>query len=103
MESEFDAGQLSRIIDQALIYQCACPAQVCNVLIGLKDLHAYQLQCLEASDNDRLVHEAIALATQKVHAIMEQCLNEVLQIEGWDRQTLRMPVNLRKNPTKISL
>ena len=27
---------------------------------------------------------------------MENCLDRVLELEGWDRTTLKMPANLRK-------
>jgi len=100
MHSQFESREVSRIIDQALIYQCACPAQVCSTLIGLRDLHAYQQECLEATENDRRVHEAIARAAEQAHTIMEQCLRDVLVIEGWDLQTLSMPDALRKKPAK---
>jgi hypothetical protein len=100
MKLKYDAAQISRIIDQALIYQCACPAQVATTLLELRDLHDYQERCGESDDTDRRVHDAIAAATAEVHARLERCLDEVLEIEGWDRTTLTMPAGLRKRPTK---
>jgi hypothetical protein len=100
MKLKYDAAQISRIIEQALIYQCACPAQVATTLLELRDLHDYQERCSEASETDARTHAAIAAATEEVHARMEACLDEVLAIEGWDRATLSMPATLRKRPTK---
>ena len=100
MKTRFSAMQISRIIDQALIYQCACPAQVATTLLELRDLYDYQLMCRNADADARAVHEAIAAATEEVHARMEACLDEVLALEGWDRETLEMPAGLRKKPTK---
>jgi hypothetical protein len=100
MKLKYDAAQISRIIDQALIYQCACPAQVATTLLELRDLHDYQERCAEASDTDARVHAAIAAATEEIHARMERCLDEVLAIEGWDTATLTMPGGLRKRVTK---
>ncbi len=100
MKTRFTAMQISKIVDQALIYQCACPAQVATTLLELRDLYDYQQMCRNATETDRAVHEAIAAATEEVHARMEACLDEVLALEGWDRETLAMPANLRKKPTK---
>ena len=100
MKLKYDAAQVSRIIDQALIYQCACPAQIATTLLELRDLYDYQERCSEASETDARVHAAIAAATEEVHARMEACLDEVLAIEGWDRDTLTMPAVARKRLTK---
>ena len=100
MKTRFSAIEISRIIDQALVYQCACPAQVATTLLELRDLYDYQSKCISDSDTNRAVHSAIAAATEEVHARMEQCLDEVLGLEGWDRVTLDMPAQLRKKPTK---
>jgi len=87
--------QVSRIIDQALIYQCACPAQVGKKIIALRRLYAYQNDCLNQTDTDCKVHECIAQATAKAHALMELCLRNVLELEGWDMQSLQMPEKIR--------
>lgn len=100
MKTRYSAMQISRIIDQALVYQCACPAQVATTLLELRDLHDYQLMCRKTNEADPRVHDAIAAATEEVHARMEACLDEVLGLEGWDRETLAMPAGLRKKPTK---
>ena len=100
MKTQFSAVQISKIIDQALVYQCACPAQVATTILELRDLYDYQAKCKDSAETDKRVHEAIARATAETHAIMEKCLEQVLAIEGWDRETLTMPEQLQKRPMK---
>ena len=100
MQEKYHAAQLSKVIDQALVYQCACPAQVCRAIFELRELYDYQMNCANDTANDRLVHEAIATAAEKSHEVMEQCLTKVLEIEGWDPVTLSMPESLRKKGVK---
>ncbi|MCY7318267.1 MAG: hypothetical protein LH617_06010 [Ramlibacter sp.] len=100
MKQQFDPSQISRIIDQSLAYQCACPAQVCRAIFELRDLHRYQMACLNDTENDALVHRAIADATEQSHAAMEDCLTRVLEIEGWDPVTLAIPDAIRDKPRK---
>ncbi|MCK7490431.1 MAG: hypothetical protein MZW92_00430 [Comamonadaceae bacterium] len=38
----------------------------------------------------------IAESTQQAHALLEDCMEKVLEIEGWDRETLRMPEGMRR-------
>lgn len=78
------------------MYQCACPAQVCRAILELRELHEYQLNCKNDTQNDVAVHSEIARATESAHATLEECLRVVLQIEGWDAATLTMPEQLRK-------
>jgi len=96
LEMRFTTAELAKILDQSTVYVCACPAQVCEELSRLRALFAYQLHCLNHTDTDKLVHERIASATRIAHAEMENCLTEVLALEGWDRQTLEMPPLLKK-------
>lgn len=103
MKVRFSGQQLAHIIDQALIYQCACPAQVCQALIGLHDLYEYQRECLESTDTDRAVHQRIAEAARECHQSMEACLLEILRLEEWDMATLTMPDSLRKRTAKEGL
>ena len=100
MKEEFQAAQINKVIDQALVYQCACPAQVCRTIFELRELYEYQMNCANDTVNDKLVHDTIAAATIKAHEIMEACLQQVLEIEGWDLQQLSMPENLKTKPTK---
>lgn len=100
MHKQFDTLQISKIIDQALVCKCACPAQVCRAIFKLRELHDYQMTCVIDAKNNDLVHTTIAKTTEKPHAMMEECLAEVLKIEGWDLSTLIMPEALRKKPLK---
>lgn len=98
MQTKFSDAQLSHILDQSLIYQCACPAQVAKHLIGLRDLHDYQKNCLNQTDTDKAVHQRIAADAERAHRTLEECLHEVLLLEEWDMQTLTMPASLQKTP-----
>lgn len=96
MKERFAAAQVSRVLDQALVYQCACPAQVCRSIFELRELHAYQENCADNATGEALaVHATIAETAEQAHAAMEDCLARVLAIEGWDMATLTMPENLR--------
>lgn len=101
MKTRFSDQQLSHILDQSLIYQCACPAQVVKHVIGLRDLFAYQRDCLNQTDTDVAVHQRIAVDTQRAHAALEECLHAVLLLEQWDMATLKMPVSLQKSPRSV--
>lgn len=101
MKEKFDSAQISMIIDQSLIYQCACPAQVCKSIFELRELYEYQVECANNSENDQLVHHTIAEATEKAHELMEECLKKVLDIEGWDTANLVMPALLKKKSFKM--
>ena len=100
MKEQFDPSQISRIIDQSLVYQCACPAQVCRAIFELRELYRFQIACINDSHNDVQVHRAIAETAEKSHALMEECLTRVLEIEGWDRVTLEMPEQLKARQRK---
>ena len=101
MKLRYSEEQISRIIDQALVFQCACPAQLATTILELRDLFDYQLKCRDSADAlGSLVHDAIARATMDAHDRMEACLDEVLELEGWDMATLTMPELLRKKPVK---
>ena len=101
MKERFTASQVSKVIDQALVYQCACPAQVCRAIFELRELHEYQTNCASDSVNDEVVHNTIALATEKAHELMEECLARILEIESWDMANLNMPEALKKKATKV--
>jgi len=101
MRQRYDPEQISRIIDQALVFQCACPAQLATTILELRDLYDYQLKCRgDADELGTQVHDAIAQAAIEAHERMEACLEEVLRMEGWDLATLTMPEELRKKPVK---
>ena len=92
----FREDELVKVRDEALIYMCACPAQVAVSIAQLRRLHEYQRECEGRRDDELGVHDRIALAVSQAHAIMENCLDEILSLEGWDRQTLAMPPGLRQ-------
>lgn len=96
MKMRYSREQLSHIREQALLFQCACPAQVSQMLSALLALHQYQSDCLNETDVDLRVHRRIADAAADAYALMEQCLIEILELEGWDMATLDMPESLKK-------
>jgi hypothetical protein len=96
LQQRFSDLQLEQIIEEAAIYMCACPGQVAVELRNLRSLFRYQHECEQDPANDNVVHRAIAEATLRAHALMEDCMDKVLEIEGWDRETLRMPEGMRR-------
>jgi hypothetical protein len=96
LRKQFSDQDLLQIIEEATIYMCACPAQVVVQIRGLRELFQYQLSCEIDPGNDPAVHQAIAEVTAKAHAMLEDCLAQVLSMEGWDRATLQMPEGLRR-------
>jgi hypothetical protein len=97
----YSKQQLEHVLEEAMIYMCACPAQVAEQLIRLRELFAYQKKCISDSNLMKDVHTRIAESTRKAHTEMEQCLSEVLQMEGWNPHTLSMPAGLRQLREKI--
>ena len=96
----FTAAELEKIIDAGMIYMCACPAMVADSVRKLRKMYRYQLNCLEDPENCSIVHQSIARNTAIAHAQMQDCLDEVLALEEWDRTTLDMPAGLRQRQTK---
>lgn len=98
LENKFTALQLAIINEQAALYTCACPVHVSMQIANLRKLFDYQKTCMELpaeTDVQIQVHQKIAEVTKKAHQLMEQCLDEVLDLEGWDRTTLEMPAGIR--------
>lgn len=95
LQTRFDDRQLERIIDEASIYMCACPAQVASEIRHLRELIRYQRECMRQETGPGLVHQTIEAHALKAHVVMEDCLDRILDIEGWDRITLKMPAGLR--------
>jgi hypothetical protein len=105
-EERFTDEQLSSIVEQGMVYMCACPAQVAEAVRKLRELRRYQMRCISNSSNDSTVHQTIAdncrqlqTIADKVslaHGTMQDCLEDIIQLEGWDRTTLEMPAHLRK-------
>jgi hypothetical protein len=96
MQGKYTREQLMSIRQQAALYQCACPAQVSQLLAEIMKLFDYQKNCLNRTDTDLKVHRAIEQATLAAYPIIEQCLTDVLTLEGWDMATLTMPDVLKQ-------
>lgn len=95
-EERFSDAELNTVIEQGMIYMCACPAQVADALRKLREMLRYQKCCLENPQNDHRVHTAIANSVTLAHETLQRCLDEVIALEKWDRTTLEMPPDLRK-------
>ena len=93
---QFSDAELVQIIEEGLIYMCACPAQVADAIRKLRELYRYQMACLEDSANATIVHQTICNSVIISHAQLQDCMEHVLALEQWDRTTLRMPEGLRK-------
>lgn len=96
MNKTYSDEQINHIRDQAVFYQCACPAQLCEAIGHIRELHQIQMKCIDMTDTDKIVHETISKCTEKNHIELEKCLTEVLQIEGWEMESLKMPEYLNK-------
>jgi hypothetical protein len=96
LQQNYRDDELEKIVQEAILYMCACPCQVAAEIRQLRQLIHYQRNCEQASETPSPVHQAIAEAAIAAHAVMEDCLTRVLEIEGWDRQTLKMPEGLRQ-------
>lgn len=108
LENKFTALQLAIINDQAALYTCACPVHVSMQIANLRKLFDYEKQCMEMEAPPEnvvhlQVHQRIAEATKQAHQIMEKCLDEILELEGWDKTKMEMPAGIRNlinNETK---
>ncbi len=87
---------LQRILEQSMVHSCACPAQVCTQLKAQRSLFKYQQNCLNQTDTDEKVHRVIAETVIENHKLMEECLEEVVRLEGWNMETYEMPKDIKK-------
>jgi hypothetical protein len=107
LDNKFTALQLAIINDQAALYTCACPVHISLQISNLRKLFDYQKMCMDMdtpseSSVEMQVHQRIAEVTKQAHQLMEQCLDDVLDMEGWDRTKLEMPTTgTRKRIEKI--
>jgi len=101
-EEKFSDQDLEKIVDEGLIYMCACPAQVAEAIRQLRALYRYQTHCVNDPDNASAVHQTIAQSAILAHAQLQDCLDQVLSLEKWDRATLSMPANLRVRQAKAA-
>ncbi len=97
----FSDSDLERIIDEATVYMCACPAQVAVALRNLRGLYRYQIGCLKGDSAESEVHRLIADSTVAAHEELQDCLDRVLTLEQWDRTHWRMPEGLRQRRDRI--
>lgn len=97
----YSSTQLQLILDQAGIYMCACPAQLAAQMMELRTLHQYQMNCMSEMPDMAESHRTIADAVFRAHALLEEALDRVLDIEGWDKTSLKMPDGLRKKRDEL--
>lgn len=98
---KFTNDEVTRILEQVLVHQCACPGQLCRVILNLQDLVRYEKDCVDHTATDVRVHHAIESAASQCLDIMQACLTEVLNLEGWDLETLKMPQALLEHQLNI--
>jgi len=91
MKFKYSALQINAYMTVTSSTQCACPVRVCGSIIDLRELHDHQLSCMTDAMGDQKTHGVIARATQEAHAILEDCLTEILKIEGIDPCMLPIP------------
>jgi len=96
MTRRFSSEQLGKILEQAMLYQCACPAQVTRLLTEIHLLERYQQKCLDQTHTDAVVHQRIQDTLQAITPAVEACLETILHEEGWDMDSLEMPAALQK-------
>ena len=92
---EFTTADIKKIYDQSVIYQCACPAQLCMAILQLKDVYKYQLNCGKKDTIDIQIHDHIAQSTEIAHEELVRCLRKILEIDGWDLEKLEISENAR--------
>jgi uncharacterized protein YcgI (DUF1989 family) len=95
-EEVFSDAEIGTVLEQAMIYMCACPAQVAATLRTVRELHRYQQRCMASPKADKTVHLEIEKAAAAAHAVLQDCLLKIIDLEGWDRNTLQMPDGLRE-------
>lgn len=96
MKPRYSSDQIFKIREQSAIYQCACPAQICVAIAAIRRLYEFQTTCIISDESDTVVHRKIAAAAESGHKLLEDCLTEVLELEGWDMEALKMPVGTTK-------
>lgn len=96
MKTRFSDQTISLILQQSTAYTCACPAQICKAINEQRRLFQYQAKCLNLTDTDKAVHQLIANTSEITHAELENCLEQVLILEGWNMETYQMPESLKQ-------
>ena len=106
LDSRFTALQLAIINNQAALYNCACPVHISMQITNLRKLFDYQKTCIDmpAESGAHIeVHQRIAEVTKQAHQLMEQCLDDILDLEGWDREKLEMPIGIRTRIDQVNV
>lgn len=98
---EFSNEDVTHILEQVLVHQCACPSQLCRMVLGLRELLQYERDCMNHTDTDLQVHQAIEKAALDCLEVMEACLDRVLELENWDPVTLTMPKALQEHQLSL--
>lgn len=96
MKLRFSDDEITHILQQSIIYTCACPSQVCKAINEQRALYRYQAGCLNLTDTDKAVHQLISDTVELTHAQLEECLEQILLMEGWDMETYQMPEAMQK-------
>lgn len=96
LQRKYSDDVLEKIVEEAAIYMCTCPGQVASEIRTLRNLIRYQRECIHNGNTLQTVHRTIEASATQAHALMEGCLERVLEIEGWDTLTFKMPEGLRQ-------
>ncbi len=100
MQKKFSNQEIQRVLEQSSAYNCTCPAQVVKSINQQRSLFQYQMDCIDTTETDHIVHQTIATTAQLTHQLLEDCLHEVLTLEGWDLDTMSMPPALIEKYTQ---
>lgn len=95
---KFTDEQIQKVRSEGYVYSSSCSSRVCEQIEYLRRLFNYQEECLRSGESELSIktHQIIADVTYKTHKIMEQCLEDVLNYEQWNFETLDMPEDVRK-------
>lgn len=98
---DFSIEEVTHILEQVMVHQCACPGQLCRMVLGLRELLQYERDCMNHTETDLQVHQSIEKAALASLEIMEACLARVLELEHWDPETLTMPKALQEHQLSL--
>jgi hypothetical protein len=62
----------------------------------MRGLHSFESDCLDLNETDEAVHLLVREIAERNHAALESCLTTILELEGWDMDTLAMPATLKE-------
>ena len=94
----FASDALEDIVKRLADGSCACPADVCAAILAVRKLFGSQFECLLNAHEGLLKdsHGVMAYYAGRVHRELEECLDQVMKIEGWNPQTPEMPPEIRR-------